>query len=208
MVQPRPIYLVSGIGALILALSATAHAITVPDSGTCNTASACFQITQNGSGTNPYAIVGNATAAGGFGVLGTNSVTTGNAVGVYGFVQSSSLGTGVAGVAGPGMGVVGRSTSNIGVNGISTTLNGVVGQTSVTDHSAAAISALSGDAANGLAYWGTGGIEITSNFAQKATAGSWTGPSDIRLKKDVHDSSEGLRELLKVRTVKSTSRNL
>jgi trimeric autotransporter adhesin len=70
-----------------------------------------------------------------------------------------------------------------------------------TNHAAAVVSALSGDAQNGLAYWGTGGIQITSTVAEKAGGGTWQVLSDARIKKDVAPLRLGLAQLKELRPV-------
>jgi hypothetical protein len=182
-----------------LLLSGEVWAITVPDSGTCTSTGACLQITQSGSSGNPVGLQGSASANGAVAVAGSNTSTGSNAIGVYGY---SAGGKGVYAITSSGIGAYGDSSSFVGVYGQSGSYNAIYGINSVTDQSAAAISAQSGDNQNALAYWGGGGIEITSTFAQKGSAGSWTGPSDIRLKKDVRNLPEGLDQLMRVRTVR------
>jgi len=72
---------------------------------------------------------------------------------------------------------------------------------SVTDRSAAAVSAITGSS-SALAYWGNGGIQLTGSFAEKAGGGSWTAPSDRRIKKDIRSFDQGLDVLMQVRPVR------
>jgi hypothetical protein len=149
---------------------------------------------------------------GGVGVAGkglnvgvTGEPSNVNAVaGVWGSVDpacgSATNCAGVRGDATAGYGVYANSSTNAAVYAVSGTNNAVLGMNSVTDTSAAAISAVSGSA-SGLAYWGNGGIILTGSLAQKAGGGSWTAPSDKRIKKDVKDLGWGLAELLRVRPV-------
>jgi hypothetical protein len=141
---------------------------------------------------------------GAVGVRG-ESLATSEGSGVLGVVQSTAdvNSAGVRGIAagGPGTGVWGVSGSGVAVRGVSVTGNGIVGYNSVTDMSAAAISAIPGST-SALAYWGGGGIMIASSFAQKTGGGSWSAPSDRRIKKDVKDLDRGLAELMRVRPVR------
>jgi len=86
------------------------------------------------------------------------------------------------------------------IEAVGTTGNGLVAVNSVTDHSAAAVSAIPGGT-SALAYWGGGGIQLTGSFAEKVGGGSWSAPSDARLKKDVKGFTRGLSDLLKLRPV-------
>jgi len=112
---------------------------------------------------------------------------------IYGVIGLAPYGHGVEGVATSGIGVYGRATITGG--------NGVVAQNTDTNHTAAAVSALSGDAQNGLAYWGTGGIQLTSSVAEKAGGGSWQVFSDARIKKDVTPLRLSLEQLRQIRPV-------
>ena len=103
--------------------------------------------------------------------------------------------------SGSGEGVSASSTSGIAVYGVSSTGNGLVGVNSRTDQGAAAISAITGST-SALAYWGNGGIQLTGSFAQKAGGGSWSAPSDRRIKKDVALFGHGLDFLMKVHPVR------
>jgi len=128
--KKRMIWLSAGIASAlaIFLWSSGAHAITVPDSGTCSTSATCFKITQNGTGTNQVGISGIATTANAIGVLGQNSSTSANGAGVYG---SASTGTGVYGLSSSGAAVIGTSTSSYGVYGTSSA-NGVFGTSSAS----------------------------------------------------------------------------
>jgi len=178
----------SCVGSLLLA-AGTARAIPLPDSSSCSSGGYCLRITNTANGT---AITAGATS--GFAV--SAYATTG--AGVY---AGASTGIGVAGNAPSGTGVDGRSYYGSGVYAESYAGNGLVAQNNDTNHSAAAVSALSGDAQNGLAYWGTGGIQLTSSIAEKAGGGSWQAFSDARLKKDVTPLRLGLAQLGKLRPV-------
>jgi hypothetical protein len=129
-----------------------------------------------------------------------------NAVaGVWGSVDpacgSATTCAAVRGDATAGYGVSASSSTNAAVYAVSGTNNAVLGINSVTDTSAAAISAVPGST-SGLAYWGAGGIQLTGGFAEKAGGGSWTAPSDKRIKKDVKDLELGLDELRRVHPVR------
>jgi hypothetical protein len=68
-----------------------------------------------------------------------------------------------------------------------------------TDWTAAVISAGAGND-NGLAYWGTGGIQVTGS-AVKPGGGSWSATSDARVKKDILDFTTGMAALKQVHPV-------
>jgi hypothetical protein len=179
-----------------LITSGKARAISLPDTGSCSSTSAdgCLKIANT------------ATGNGGIGILATSAGTTGGAA-----VNASAVnGFGVLAASGGGIGVYGSSTSNVavwgqggsnaGVKGVSSSSNGILGITSATGLSAAAISAVSPDN-DSLAYWGTGAIRISGSLAEKAGGGSWSAPSDERIKKDVSALKLGLAELKSVRPV-------
>jgi len=182
---------VSCAGSILLA-AGTAHAtIPLPDSGSCADGRGnCLRVT-NTSTTGGNAIIG--IGVGGSGVAGNSTSSTGTS-GV------STSGFGVYGASSSNIGVRGDSTSSIGVYGVSSSGNGVVAQNNDTTMAAAAVSALAGNS-NGLAYWGTGSIIITGSLAQKAGGGSWTAPSDIRIKRDVAPLRLGLDQLRQIRPV-------
>jgi hypothetical protein len=170
--------------------------------GSCPQAPICVATTPSSS---DWALNGSITGAG-TAVRGTSDT----GFGVQGDALSGTTGTGVVGhgtgngVAGYGtatnsIGVLGSSPTYIGVEGSSDSSNGVFAITGST--TAAAMSANS-PSASGLAYWGTGGIEINGSFAAKAGGGSWSAYSDIRVKKDVQEFHLGLSELERVRPVK------
>jgi hypothetical protein len=107
-----------------------------------------------------------------------------------------------------GWGVYGEDTAGVGgnqvggtaIHGGSTYGNGVVGQNNRTDSNAAAIAAIAGSD-NGMAYWGTGGIQVTGT-ASKPGGGQWANSSsDERVKKDVKAFHQGLPELRQIRLV-------
>lgn len=189
-------------GSLGLCFAGQAHAITVPDSGSCSTTGACLSISQSGAG---YGLQGGTSSSGGIGVVG--SANPGIA-GVYGWSVSqvgvygvSNAGDAIYGSTGDGAGVHGVSTNNIGVYGSSTNYNAIYGLNNDTNGTAATISAQPGST-SGLAYWGGGNIYLQGSTAWKAGGGSWTATSDRRVKKDVRDLNQGLAELLKVRPIR------
>ncbi len=238
----------AGVATSVAFLQA-AHAITLPDSGSCGIQNNCLAITAtatygsaiSGSATSTdqsWGVMGSTAGPGGYGqynaagvqgsASGTGSGVQGNngggGYGVYGYIfgnytntaavygnsQASSPTYGVqgtsayVGVQGTGntYGVQGSSLSGVGVYGVGgVSTNGVVGSNINRNGAAAAISALSGDATTGLAYWGTGNIIITGPTASKAGGGMWSANSDRRVKKDVKDFNQGLAELLKVQPV-------
>jgi hypothetical protein len=188
----------------LLAFHPNAGATALPaglyDPKDCGAAT-CFTIQNTNSSATAVAIRGvvgpDVGHGAGAGVVGTSVSGPG--------VDGGSLtGSGVYGSSFTGAGIKGEQTDDavggIGVYGTSIIGNGVVGSNTRTDLGAAAISALAGSDA-GLAYWGTGGIIITSSLAQKAGGGSWSAPSDARIKKDVKDFRQGLSELKRVRAV-------
>ncbi len=238
---------IAGVTASLACLE-VAHAITVPDSGTCDVEGNGLAITNtgmygtaiNGAATyngQSWGVWGSSPGPGGYGqfnaagVYGVNTSTgngvqgtsTGGGYGVYGYifgnysntaavygnsqvlqsygVQGSSPYVGVEGT-GNTYGVQGISISGVGVYGVGGGgTNGVVGANSNTNGAAAAISALSGNATTGLAYWGTGNITITGPTASKLGGGMWAATSDRRVKRDVKDFNQGLAELRGVHPV-------
>jgi hypothetical protein len=164
---------------LLTATPASVGALTLPDSGSCSSTSPCLQVTSTATSIASYAF--GATSSSGIGLRADGPQ--------YGIIASTSNGTGVVGEA---------LFGGVGATGISGSNNGVRGYTS--SGTAAAISAIS-PSSTGLAYWGTGGIQISGSFAQKAGGGSWSSPSDARIKKDVKDLRWSLDELMQVRPV-------
>jgi trimeric autotransporter adhesin len=158
-------------------------------------------------GANGTAISGQTTGTGGgakgvfgstpngTGVHGTS--TFGAGIGVQG---DSSLGVGVKGITSGGVATYGVANTGTAILGESNTGNAVLGVNAVTDISAAAISAVPGST-SALAYYGGGGIQLAGSFAEKVGGGSWSAPSDRRIKKDVRDLERGLPDLMRVRPV-------
>jgi len=181
----------SCVTSLLLA-AGTARAITLPDNSSCNDSRAnCLRIT-------------NAATTGGNAILGISSSGTAVAGGSTSGVAvsgGSTSGYGVWGNTSSSYGVYGVSSSAAAIYGSSSTGNGLVGQNNNTDHAAAAVSALSADGENGLAYWGTGAIQITSSVAEKAGGGAWQVFSDARIKKDIAPFRLGVAQLKEVRPV-------
>jgi hypothetical protein len=141
----------------------------------------------NGNGVSGYA------DSEGIGVYGS-AATSGS--GVYG---TSSSGAGVYGTSSSGYGVYASSGSNYSLYAVNTNKNAIVATNNRNDWSVAVVSSLA--AGNGgLAYWGTGGIEITGD-AVKPGGGSWSAPSDERVKRDVKDYKSGLDAVMRVRPV-------
>ena len=167
----------SCVGGLLLA-AGTARAITLPDSGSCAVGGVCLSISNNGNGSGFRSQVGDGIAV----------------------IAVSGSGSSVTATAGSGSGVLASSNSGSGVFAISQTSNAVLAQNSDTTMAAAAVSALAGSS-SGLAYYGTGNIIISGSLAQKAGGGSWTAPSDIRIKKDVTPLRLGLDQLRQIRPV-------
>jgi hypothetical protein len=187
------------IGFATTAGAREARAMPLPDNSSCN-AGVCLDITNSTSGGN--AVVGNsASGAGIFGATVSGSGVVGDSIsGGTGVMGTSSSGTAVYGYTSSGTAVYGRSVSAIGVWGLSGNSNGVVGQNYNTDWSGAAVVAWTGgDSA--LAFWGQGDIILTGNYAQKAGGGSWSAPSDARIKKDIKDFKFGLDSLMRIRPV-------
>jgi Chaperone of endosialidase len=123
--------------AAALIFATRAEAITLPDTGSCNSGTDCLAITNTNSGGGCTAIFGNNTGQFGYGVRGNSTSgqgvygTTTGGYGVWG--DSSSTGTGVYGTSSTGTGVIGTSTAanstNPGVYGSSTLGKGVYGTT-------------------------------------------------------------------------------
>jgi hypothetical protein len=113
-------------------------------------------------------------AEGSLGIVGASNATDG--VGVRGVASNGgSLSYGVSGISNNGHGVSGSSLDGTGVSGFSNNGKGV-----------------SGSSANGYAGYFTGNVHVTGTF---------TNPSDARLKQDVLDLNYGLREVLQLRPV-------
>jgi hypothetical protein len=177
--------MVGALGPLIastLLITGTVRAITLPDTGSCTSGALapCLKVTNNGTG---VALLGETSSTAGF-----SRGVYGRATSGAGVVGESSIGTGVDGTAGSGIGVYGSSGSNNGVRAVTN---------SPTN---AAVSAITPNA-NGLAYWGHGGIQLSGSFAEKTGGSMWTGPSDARIKRDVKDLPWGLEELRRIRPV-------
>lgn len=161
-----------------------AGAIPLPDTGSsCSSSGACLKIANTSTSLGGMAVRGD--DARGIGVYGSTAF----GVGIYG----SATGSGGVAVFGTSPGVAVRASS-------SGSSNAILAENTDTTGSAAAISALSSNASTGLAYWGTGGIQITGG-AWKTGGGSWSVLSDARIKKDVHSLSWGLDQLREVRPV-------
>ncbi len=150
------------------------------------TASATIPLPDSGSCSNPGS--GVCLDIGGFNTGVTFNVeTTGNGAAIAGYSENDN-------------GVRANSENYIGLSASSGAANAIVAGNNDTNRSAATISALSGSATTGLAYWGTGGIQITGT-AYKPGGGSWTNPSDARIKKDIRPLRWGIEELLEIRPV-------
>jgi Chaperone of endosialidase len=145
----------------------------------CNNTSSCITSTNSGAGAAVEGFGNNV----GWVVEGYNS---GAGIGVFGY-SSGSNGT-------QSIGVEGQSNNGPAIWGLGANSNGVVGQNSRTDWNAAAISALPGNS-NGLGIYCGGG-------AQKPGGGSWTGLSDVRVKKDIKEFRAGLAELKRLHPVR------
>jgi len=197
----------------------TAQALSTPDSGSCSASGYCLRVTDTYGSASATGLLGVGSGAttgvkgqstDGAGVKGEST----NGYGVWGSSSGIAVeGTGGIGVEGTGSlyGVSGVATSTDGIgvyaeaqhNGVgvyawSNTSDGVRSYTQST--TAAAVSALS-PSSNGLAFYGTGGIRISGSLAEKAGGGSWSAPSDERIKKDVKELRWGLDKLQEVRPV-------
>jgi hypothetical protein len=209
--------LVFTIGLILFPTSASAAPVYW-DNG-CTSSSNCNATVNTGTGGGLYslsqtgdAILGDTDS--GIGVVG--EATSG--IGVYGVTSGSSRsgvkgevsGTSSSGVYGRSTGssyagVYGSSEANgFGVYGLtlgsSNGVRGVNGNT--TSNGPAAVEATSGSSSAGLAFYGTGGIKLSSSFAEKASGPVWSAPSDARLKKDVSDYLTGLAAIRQIRPVR------
>jgi len=184
----------------VLLAPGTVQAITLPDGGTCGNLTSCLQIQNTGPGTSFRGISELGPAIQAISHAGT---IDGDGVRADGYVGVRATGSnaGVFGISTSGYGLRGSSQTSYGIYGYSSSANGVVAQNNDINFSAATVSALSGDPQNGLAYWGTGAIQITSSRAEKAGGGSWQVYSDARLKRDISPLRLGLAQLRDVRPV-------
>jgi hypothetical protein len=133
------------------------------------------------------------------GTLGTSTGVFGSAPSGRGVSGSSANGRGVYGVSTNAWGVYGESTGNgSGVAGIATAGIGVYAQTASSVQPAMYAEAFN---SSSLSFYGSGGIHLDGSLAEKVGGGSWTAPSDRRIKKDVKDLDRGLSELMRVRPV-------
>jgi hypothetical protein len=181
----------------------------------CNSANSCFSETNSNTGfamdgtsdgiaisgisVGPTSgasigLSGQSSVNGGYGVKAlASSIASGSSWGVYAEADTSS-----------GIGVEGYSAQGyVGVYGVAagTSGNGVYGQNGDTAGTVPAISSFSGSASTGLAYFGNGGIIISSSVAEKSGGGSWTATSDARVKKNMTPFTAGLKELLQVKPI-------
>jgi hypothetical protein len=200
MILRSSIVAIASCVSCFLLMTGTAGAtITLPDSGSHATSGTDWSITNTGTGTG----IGVTASSQGIGINTSGGIGIISFGGDYGVEASGDIA-----VAGDGdsIGVSGQSSSGFGVYGSGDTGNGVVGQNNNQDYSAAAISALSGNAATGLAYWGTGGMELTGDLYIGGTpsrpgGGMWISSSDARIKRDVKTLACGLEELRQIRPV-------
>lgn len=133
---------------------------------------------------NAYCINGSLTSGAGYayGIRGSSanasSQTAGQALGVYGQASNASTGYNY-GVAGILLG------SNYGT--------GIYG----SDYTTAGVTTIP----NNYAGYFSGKIRTTNDAPEKPTSGSWTGYSDIRLKKDTASFKDGLNVIRKIHPV-------
>jgi len=224
MIRCRTI--VSSVLALSLYASTSAADATC-SSGTCFTASltgttgdsalTASDSTSGGayallaSSTNGIGIHGE-TAANDASLPGVRGIGAGASAGVEG---SSGSGPGVEGVSTSGAGVLASSTlsfglsaasfSNHAIHAVSGTSEGVVGEGG-SGSGAAGVWGIS-NGSNGYSLYGSGDMRIVARGSQTGTAtkpggGSWSAPSDARIKKDVIDFKAGLAEIAKIRPVR------
>ncbi|HYQ41904.1 MAG TPA: tail fiber domain-containing protein [Polyangiaceae bacterium] len=180
----------SSVTSLVLA-AGTAHAITLPDSGSCaDSRGDCLRIT-NTATTGGVALRGVGSSAA-VGVVGASTSSTGVSGG-------STSGFGVWGSSSSSYGVYATSTSGVGLYASSNTANGVIAKNNNTNWNAAALSALSGGA-GGLALWTDGDIIVNGNAFTYGTL-AWQNPSDARIKKDIAPLRLGLTQLKDIRPV-------
>jgi Chaperone of endosialidase len=177
------------------AVSSTAFAITLPDSGSCN--GNCLSITSN-AGT--LSAIGGTTTVAGIGVSGAANSSQG--FGLYATNPNgiASFGSGVTGVKG-----VSSATGNTGYG-----VYGVTAQTSlgvgVKGEAPPGSTAVWGLNINGQAAWfdgkttANGDFQVNGNpFCAGCTA--FTNNSDSRLKKNIKTVDGALEQLLRLRGV-------
>jgi hypothetical protein len=140
-----------------------------------------------------YATSPAATAGGNYyGITGATPNGSGNSYGVTGSASSTSA------VSGTAMGVYGY-----GKNGGSGLTYGVYGYLDGSSNGAGVFGTTSGGATLEQKYAGyfKGAFETTDDSPQKPNAGSWSGGSDSRIKKDITDFKDGLSVIRKIRPV-------
>jgi hypothetical protein len=206
------------------ATSGRARAMTLPDSGSqsCSSTSGCWKVTNTAVGypgivgEGKTGVLGSSSASNGIGVdgqsgfIGVLGEGSGNGTGVWG---TASAGDGLYGVSSTGRGAVGTSGSGIGVEASSTSNDGIHATT--YDPSRSGIFAQ--NLASGGGGWGiyayatgTGQAVRGENTNSSGWAGYFNGKvyasagytsSDARLKKEIADSSYGLKDIDKLRAV-------
>ena len=179
---------VVGLG-ICVGIAGRAIALTVPDTGTCNSTGNCLFIQQNGSGRGVVSsAAGSSTAIAGFALSGNGVYGESNNTAVEGF---SFGGTGVEGASeGPGNGVYGHTQFGNGVYG--TTANGA-GVYGVADASLTGAGVI-GDVQGSWTAW-------AGNYNGDVQARGFYSTSDARLKADVSTLPGGMDQLKQLRPV-------
>ena len=154
----------------------------------------------------------------GYGVYGLSASNAGvygystSGYGVYGRgdtqggVQgTSSSGIGVTGASSSNYGVFATSNTGIGLYAYSTSSYGVQGGTgSANNYAGYFIGSARGAYGKGSTYavYADGPLYVNSSSATKIGGGTFSSPSDARVKKDVGEFGDGLAALEKVRPVR------
>ncbi len=215
--KKRAMVILSMTALSVMGTSVDASAITLPDSGSCNSNSECLYISNSGSG---HAITGDGT----IGVFGQSESSSGS--GVYG-IAAQDRSNGVAGQANGTLsnGVYGTS-SGIGSAGIRgdaffPAQNGVYGTTNNTGASGVFGFNSSGNgfgvagraSGSGLAVYGdntdssgwsgyfTGRFYVAGQPYCNGAMCGWMSISDVRLKKNIKPLEGALDRLLMLRGV-------
>lgn len=182
-----------------------------------NATGALSPLSVGSNGNSAYEIFGynGSGASGSQGVRGESPTPTGGANSAYGVVGVVPSGTGYTyGVYGSATiasaSSSGRSYGVYGVAGNATSgyNYGVYGRLSGTNNGAAVFGTTSGDvnvgstgSAGTFAGYFNGNLLTTDDSPEKPTAGSWSGYSDKRLKKDITPFKDGIEVLRKINTV-------
>jgi hypothetical protein len=180
-------------GGIALGVCASVSAEANPVN--CSSGSSCFSANNSSTG---EAIIGTTSST-------INPAVHGIGYSSVGVTGTSLTGNGVWGYSGYGYGVLAESISGHALHAVSAGSEGVVGEGG-NGSGAAGVWGIS-NGSNGYSLYGSGDMRIVAHGSQSGTAtkpggGSWSAPSDARIKKDVSDFKPGLAEIAKIRPVR------